>query len=149
TFKLPPKSVAVHPGPNNGVAVGWKSPVSGSVRITGRLLDADPGGGDGIAWIIDHRRQEGRRELASGDIPNGGAQKLADGQGGASLASVEVKAGDSIELLVLPKANYAYDTTTVELVIATADGKSVWDIARDLVDDPHQGNPHRDRLGHD
>ena len=31
TFKLPPKSVAVHPGPNNGVAVGWPSPVKGTV----------------------------------------------------------------------------------------------------------------------
>jgi cytochrome c553 len=149
TFKLPPKSVSIHPGPNNGVAVGWKSPVTANVRITGRVIDADPVGGDGVAWIIDHRRPDGRRELASGDIPNGGAQKLTDGKGAASLASVEVKAGDSIELLVLPKQNYGFDTTTVELVIATADGKAAWDIARDLTDDPHQGNPHRDRLGHD
>jgi hypothetical protein len=149
TFKLPPKSVSVHPGPNNGVAVGWKSPITGTVRITGRVIDADPVGGDGIAWIIDHRRPDARRELASGDIPNGGAQKFAHGKGAASLASVEVKAGDSIELLVLPKQNYGFDTTTVEWTITTADGKSVWDIARELTDDPHQGNPHRDHLGHD
>jgi hypothetical protein len=149
TFKLPPKSVSVHPGPNNGVAVGWKSPVTGNIRIGGRVIDADPVGGDGIAWIIDHRGADGRHELASGDIPNGGAQKLADGKGAASLTSVSVSAGDSIELLVLPKANYGFDTTTVELVIATADGQSAWDLARDLTDDPHQGNPHRDRLGHD
>jgi hypothetical protein len=149
TFKLPPKSVSVHPGPSNGVAVGWKSPISGRVRIAGRVIDADPVAGDGIAWIIDHRRPEERRQLASGDIPNGGKQKLADGKGGASLASVDVTAGDSIELLVLPKANHTCDTTTVELTIATADGKSVWDIARDLTDDPLQANPHRDRLGHD
>jgi hypothetical protein len=149
TFKLPPKSVSVHPGPSNGVAVGWKSPLGGRVRIGGRVIDADPVAGDGIAWIIDHRGSGGRRELASGDIPNGGKQKLADGKGGAALASVEVRAGDSIELLVLPKANHTCDTTTVELTIATADGKSAWDIARDLTDDSLQANPHRDRLGHE
>ncbi len=148
TFKLPPKSVSVHPGPSNGVAVGWKSPISGRVRIVGRVIDADPVAGDGIAWIIDHRRPAERRELASGDIPNGGKQKLADGKGGAGLASVEVTIGDSIELLVLPKANHTCDTTTVELTISTADGKSIWDIPRDLTDDPLQANPHRDRQGH-
>src|SRR5262249_43302609 len=35
TFKLPPKSVSVHPGPDNGVAVAWRSPVAGTVRIGG------------------------------------------------------------------------------------------------------------------
>ncbi len=149
TFRLPRKSVSVHPGPNNGVAVGWKSPITGRVRLSGRVIDADPVGGDGIAWIIDHRAPDGRRELASGAIPNGGRQKFADGKGAVNLAAVEVKAGDSIELLVLPKENYGYDTTVVELFIATADGRWAWDLARDLTDDPHQGNPHRDRLGHD
>jgi hypothetical protein len=119
------------------------------VRVTGRVRDADPAGGDGIAWMIDHHRADGRHELASGDIPNGGAQAFADGKGAASLASVEVKAGESIELLVLPKANHICDTTTVELVITAADGEAVWDLTRDLLDDPLSGNPHRDRLGHD
>jgi hypothetical protein len=147
TFKLPPKSVCVHPGPTNGVVVAWQSPISGTVRITGKLTDADPAGGDGIAWIIDHRKAGGRRELASGDFPNGGAQEMAKGKNADRLNSVEVKAGDRIELLVLPKENYICDTTAVELVIATADGSTSWDLSRDLVDDPLQANPHADRQG--
>jgi hypothetical protein len=150
TFKLPPKSVAVHPGPKNGVAVGWKSPITGTARVTGKVADADPVAGDGIAWVIDHRTAGGRQELATGDIPNGGAQPFSSGKGAKNLTSVRVKAGDRIELLVLPKANYVCDTTVVELVIAKTDGSARWDLTRDIVSDLHQkgqGNPHRDGYG--
>jgi hypothetical protein len=150
TFKLPPRSVAVHPGPTNGVAVGWKSPITGTVKISGRLKDADPAGGDGIAWIIDHRSASGLHQMASGGFANGGAQTLTEGEGGKNLAAVKVKAGDRIELLVLPKDNYVCDTTVVELVIAKRDGSAVWDLTRDVVGDLHQsgkGNPHTDSLG--
>src|SRR5262249_57419935 len=102
------------------------------------------------AWIIDHRSAGVRRQLASGGFANGGAQALADGSGGKNLAAVPVKAGDMIELLVLPKDNYICDTTVVELVIAKPDGSAAWDLTRDIVDDLHQGgkgNPHSDRLG--
>jgi hypothetical protein len=148
TFTLPPRAVAVHPGPSNGVAVSWKSPIRGTIRISGRVLDADPVGGDGIAWAIDRRTAGGTRELASGDIPNGGAQGFAQGKGASQLAAVQVKGGDRIELLVLPKQNHGFDTTVVELTITAADGSATWDLTRDLVDDVHQGNPHADRLGH-
>jgi hypothetical protein len=148
TFRLPPRAVAIHPGPKNGVAVAWRSPLSGTVKITGRVADADPVAGDGIAWALDHRTASGTRELASGDILNGGKQGFAQGKGAARLAAVEVKAGDLIELLVLPKQNHTCDTTVVELTITAADGSKSWDLTRDLLDDPHKGNPHPDRLGH-
>jgi hypothetical protein len=147
TFKLPAKSVCVHPGPTNGVVIAWQSPINGTVRISGKLTDADPAGGDGIAWIIDHRQGGGRRELASGDFPNGGAQEMAKGKNAERLNGVDVKVGDRIELLVLPKENYICDTTAVDLVIASADGSASWDLTRDLIDDPLQANPHADRQG--
>ena len=140
----------VHPGPNNGVAVGWRSPVTGTVRITGGVADADPTCGDGVAWAIDARQAGGRRELASGDFPNGGAQKFDQGKGAADLVAVEVEPGDGIELLVLPKGNYFCDTTVVDLTITLADGSKAWNLAGDVVGDPHQngkGNPHADRFG--
>jgi hypothetical protein len=143
TLKLPPRSVAVHPGPSNGVVVGWKSPIAGKVRITGRVVDADPVGGDGIAWAIDHRRNF-TRELASGAFPNGGSQAIA----GPTLASVAVEPGDLVQLLVLPKNGHTCDTTVVELTILPWDGSAAWDLTRDLVADALQGNPHADRLGH-
>ena len=147
TFTLPPRSVAVHPSPNNGVAVGWKSPISGTVRIAGRVADADPACGDGIAWVLDHRTAGGVRELASGDFPNGGAQGFTQGKGAEHLSAVTVKAGDQIQLLVLPKMDYGCDTTVVELTITPTDGARVWDLTRDIVDTPLQGNPHSDRYG--
>jgi hypothetical protein len=150
TFRLPPRSVAVHPGPKNGVAVAWQSPVSATVRISGRVTDADPAGGDGVSWLIDHHTAGGRRRLAAGDIANGGAQKFSEGKDARRLAAVSVRPGDRIELLVLPKANYICDTTVVELVIAPEDGSAVWDLTRDLLDSSHEGgkgNPHSDQYG--
>jgi hypothetical protein len=148
TFRLPPRSISVHPGPANGVVVGWRSPIAGMVRITGRLTDADPAGGDGVAWILDHRSAAGLRELASGDVPNGGSQALDRGKDGDGLSSVEVQPGDWLQLLVLPKSSHTCDTTTLELVISDGAGTSTWDLARDVLDDPLDGNPHADRLGH-
>ncbi len=150
TFKLPPKSVSVHPGPNNGVVVRWRSPVKGTVRITGGVTDADPQGGDGIAWAVDLRQDGGRRELASGDFPNGGAQKFDQGKGAAALAALDVAAGDAIDLVVLPKANYICDTTTVDWAIALTDGSKAWNLAGDAAADLLQdgkGNPHADHYG--
>jgi hypothetical protein len=148
TFKLPAKSFAMHPGPTNGVVLGWKSPVDATVKITGRLIDADHNGGDGIAWFLDQRRSGVVKELASGDIANGGAQKLSEGKAAVPLASVEVKSGDHLELLVLPKENHYCDTTIVELTIAKTDDSVVWNVTNDVVPDFHKGNPHPDSLGH-
>ena len=150
TFKLPAKSVSVHPGPNNGVAVGWRSPVKGTVSITGGVTDADPACGDGIAWAVDLRKASGRRELASGDFPNGGAQKFDQSKNAAALAAVEVEPGDRVDLVVLPKANHSCDTTTVDLTITLADGSKAWNLAGDVAGDLLQdgkGNPHSDRFG--
>src|SRR5207248_9194792 len=94
------------------------------------------------------RTARGTGRLASGGIPSGGAQGFAQGREAGQLSAIQVKAGDRIELLVLPKQNYTHDTTVVELTIAAADGSASWDLTRDLIDDVHQGNPHADRLGH-
>ncbi|MDB5353320.1 MAG: Planctomycete cytochrome [Planctomycetota bacterium] len=148
TFRLPPRSLAVHPGPSSGVAVTWTSPMSGLVRISGRVADADPSGGDGILWYVDHRSPAGGRELASGEVANGGATSLAQGAGGDALASVAVRPGDCIRLTIMPKGNYTCDTTTVDVTISSWSDASTWDVTRDILDDFHAGNPHADRLGH-
>jgi hypothetical protein len=147
TFRLPPRSVAIHPGPTSGVAVAWQSPVQAKVNIAGRLADLDPNGGDGIAWRVDSRASDGTtHQLAAGDMPNGGTAMLDATSG--RLTGVDVNPGDRIEVVVLPKANHTCDTTQVELTIAPASGGPSWDLARDLLDEPAQGNPHRDGHGH-
>jgi len=148
TFKLPAKSVAMHPGPAAGVAARWTSPVSGTVRIAGRVADADPSGGDGITWAVEARTGAGATLLTKGEIPNGGGQLLTQGLTPERLAQVTVKPGDEIDLQVLPKREYTCDTTTVELSITLPDGKR-WDLTQDLVtgSESADGNPHADRFG--
>ncbi len=51
--ELPPRSLFVHPAANGNVGIGWRSPVSGTVRVTGRVKDAHPGGPDGVGWVIE------------------------------------------------------------------------------------------------
>ncbi len=176
SLTLPPRSVCVHPGPTNGVVVAWQSPITGTVQITGGVADADPNGGDGIAWALDQRSAGGARELATGEFPNGGKQDFAQGHTAANLKTVSVRQGDQIELAVLPKENYGFDTTVVDLTITevgaanstspTASGTVLaninslsqsgvkamraWNLARDLMADPLQGgkgNPHTDSYG--
>ncbi len=146
TITLPPKSVAVHPGPANGVAIEWVSPVSGTIGIAGKVSDADPNGGDGIAWAIDLQAAAGTRELASGAFPNGGNQEFSAGVGAASLKQVQVRAGDRVQLVVLPKAEYTCDTTVTSLTILSADGKT-WDLAKELMETPTRSNPRADAAG--
>ncbi|HEX4613952.1 MAG TPA: PSD1 and planctomycete cytochrome C domain-containing protein [Urbifossiella sp.] len=61
--ELPPRSLFVHPAPNGNVALGWLSPISGTVRVTGRVKDAHPGGPDGIGWVLERFAADARADL--------------------------------------------------------------------------------------
>ena len=148
TFRLPPRSISVHPGPSSGVAISWTSPISGTVRVGGSVGDSDPVGGDGVLWFVDHLTIAGGCELASGNLPNGGGAALARGEGGDNLASVAVRRGDRLQLVIMPKGEYSFDTTTTDLTISSWEDASSWDLTRDVLDDFLAGNPHADRLGH-
>ena len=148
TFTLPPHSVCVHPGPTSGAAVGWKSPFTGLVEISGRVVDADPACGNGVEWKLDHRGLRGPVSLASGGFENGGNQDIAQGKGGALLKQVQVHEGDSIELLVLPKGDHSCDTTVVDLTIRDSGGARVWNLTKDIATGPVRSNPHGDAFGH-
>ncbi|MGE5192958.1 MAG: DUF1553 domain-containing protein, partial [Deltaproteobacteria bacterium] len=54
TATFPPRSFALHPGPAGGVALAWLSPIEGTVSISGRVVDADNAGGDGVTWKVEH-----------------------------------------------------------------------------------------------
>lgn len=54
TFTLQPQSTAVHPGPHGGVALAWHAPLTGSVNLTLRIAEFDPGG-DGVDWKLERR----------------------------------------------------------------------------------------------
>ena len=131
---FPARSVCMHPSPGAGVAVSWRSPITGRVRVTGAVVDGHAAGGDGVAWSLSRVGGAAAGELASGTIANGGRQALAEGTGGDALGSVEVRAGESIQLAVLPKVEYTCDTTHVELEIAdVGNGAQTWKLADDAV----------------
>ncbi len=150
TITLPAQSVAIHPSPRGGVAAGWKSPVTVTVDIKGRVQDADPNCGDGIEWKIEVRRGASTTELASGAIPNGGAQNFAEGKGADKLQSVKISAGDSLNLIVLPKGEYSCDATVVEFDLSDhANPKHTWNLTGDLIAHANDGaNPYPDAQGH-
>jgi hypothetical protein len=147
TFVLPPHSVSVNPGVEGG-SVGWKSPIAATVRMTGRLTDGDPHDGAGVAWTIDHLTRQGRCELTTGVLPNGGSKRLDQGRFASRLDAVQVEPGDVIQLQVaLARGDAHYDITKIELTISARDGPAAWDLTRDVGASFLAGNPHRDSRG--
>jgi cytochrome c553 len=133
TIKMPAHTVTVHPSPNAGVATGWRSPIAGKVKVSGRVADADAICGDGIEWTLDHVAS-GTRELAKGAIPNGGMMPVAE-------QTLDVKEGDLVQLVVLPKKEYTCDTTVVEIVVAEVDGqKRAWTLSHDVIEGARAGS---------
>ena len=51
--RLPGRSLFAHPAADGPVAIGWLSPVTGPVVVSGRLRDAHPGGPDGVGWRLE------------------------------------------------------------------------------------------------
>lgn len=134
TIQLPPRSLAVHPSPTGGVGIAWRSPITSTVRISGRIADADATCGDGVAWVLEQQRGLHRRTLAAGEIANGGQQTLTPAPSAGGLDAVSVNEGDQLRLIVLPKKGYECDTTVVELRIAEPQQNGrVWDLRSDVV----------------
>jgi hypothetical protein len=138
-----PHQVAMHPTPTEIVAVAWKSPVEGPVRVAARITHAHPACGNGVVWWLEHRRGD------QAAILDGGALDL--GKWGESRPrEVKVGKGDLVVLAVGARdLNHVCDMTAVNLTL-TESGKGVrtWDLGRDVADNILGGNPHADRHGH-
>jgi hypothetical protein len=106
-------TINAHPYGSKNVVAGWSSPVTGVVSITGAVTDLNSQYGNGVKWYV----QKGTTVLASGAIPNGGAQQLSQGTGGASLASVPVTADDFIYLIVDADGDFYCDSTQLDFTI--------------------------------
>jgi hypothetical protein len=140
--KVPPHKVAVHPTPTEFVAVTWKSPIAGSVRIALRVAHAHPACGNGVAWWLEHRRADRAMVLADGAIDLGG---MAAPPG----RTLRIEKGDVLILAVDARdGNHVCDLTEIALTI-TETGKPGrnWDLSGDIADTVLDGNPHADRHG--
>jgi hypothetical protein len=144
---VPAKKLAMHPGPDCNVAVGWRSPIQGKVKVTAGVAHAQSGG-NGIDWCVAHQAKDGRKNLARGSTGGSGSQAIPADADAAKLSDVTVEPGDTISLAIGPKGNYVCDTTIIELVVTELGGQGrVWNLTDDLVKNPLAGNPHADGQG--
>ncbi|MBI2806482.1 MAG: DUF1592 domain-containing protein [Planctomycetes bacterium] len=139
---LPPHKVAVHPTPQEFVAVAWKSPVSSKVYVAVRIKHAHPNCGNGVAWWLEHRRVGKATILAEGALDLGGEAKVP-----ARLFDVEK--GDQVVLAIDARnGDHSCDLTEINLTVTeSAKTPRVWDLSADIADSVQAGNPHADRYG--
>ncbi|MFO0871485.1 MAG: DUF1592 domain-containing protein [Pirellulales bacterium] len=138
--EMKPHSVATHPAPNLATVIAWRSPVSGSLRISGMVQDGHTACGNGIVYSLELRRGQTREVLAAGESK--GASVIPLGP----LPDVSVVPGDVIALVIDPRnGDHSCDHTPVNLTLS--DGKLEWDLAMDVSPDILAGNPHADRHG--
>jgi len=147
-IRLPPRSVAVHPGPERDVAVGWRSPLAAKVSVQAKVAHAHPSGGNGVEWSIVHHAKAGRALLSHGAIDRGGSAAIPPAADAGKLAALACEPGDVLSLVVGSRGDHTCDTTSIELTVTEAgDPGRRWDLARDVVDNIQAGNPHADSLG--
>lgn len=137
---MPGKTVGVHPAPTRSIGIAWKSPVSESLKIQGRLRHAHAECGNGVAWRLELHRGGLSQVMASG-VSNR-ANDVVIGP----IENVVVRTGNEIALIVEPRdGNHSCDLTNVDLTIASS--SETWNLAQDITSNILDGNPHADSRG--
>ena len=114
----PDGEVLMHPSKSQFAIVGWRSPVDGTITITGGVTGLDAHSGDGVAWYIDRNE----KTLAHGAIRTAESQNFQAGDSGNSLSSVAVRIGDFLYFIVDPNGDYHFDSTGLKVTITLLDG---------------------------
>jgi hypothetical protein len=127
SIKMAARSIAMHPGPSVATTATWRSPLTGTVKVNASLQDADPNCGDGIVWQLRH----GGAILHKGEMNNAGSAVVDE-------TTVAVREGQLLQLVVLPRGEYACDTTQFEFRVRDETGKT-WDLRESLVNGAPQG----------
>jgi len=136
---VPPGKLVAHPQNKEGVGIAWRSPIAGRVRVLGRVKDAQDCG-DSVAWFIDHLSSVGLKQVAHGAIERKGIQSIKPQE-------LDIKAGEFIQLAIMPKTGYGCDTTEVEWTIEQVGRKRRWNLVDEVIGDFLKSNPLPDRLG--
>ncbi len=140
--RVSPHQVAVHPTPSEFVAVVWKSPLEGSVRVTAKIAHAHPGCGNGVAWWLEHRRADRAFILAEAALDLGKETQVLP-------RTLKVAKGDLVLLAVDARDNnHVCDLTEVGLTVTEVEKPGrAWNLADDVADNVLAGNPHADKFG--
>jgi hypothetical protein len=128
-------SIATHPSPSRASVIAWRCERAGTLRIHGDVSDAHPECGNGVTWALEVRRGHTSEVLASGVTK--GATVLPMGP----FENVRVEPGQVIALVIGPRdGSHVCDLTAVNLTLS--DGKTTWDLAKDVSPNILKGNPH-------
>jgi len=139
---VPAHAVAVHPLPKEFVAVVWRSPLTGSVKVEARIQHSHPSCGNGVAWFLEQRRGERAAVVAEGEVELG--------KGATPAAKiVKVEKGDSLILAIDAKnGDHVCDLTEIAFTVTgTEKPGTVWNLSSDINANIGDGNPHADTHG--
>ena len=136
---VPPGKLVVHPQNKEGVGIAWRSPIAGRVRVSGSVRDAQDCG-DSVAWFIDHLSSVGLKQVAHGAVERNESQSIKPQE-------LDIKAGEFIQLAIMPKTGYGCDTTQVEWTIEDVGRKRRWNLVDEVIGNFLKSNPLPDRLG--
>lgn len=141
--EVQPHSVAVHPTPKLRVAVGWKSPITGAVKVTGHVKRAHISCGNGVTWRLGLHRSGTRQLLASGTADSAKAAVLGP------FEKLVVRQGDLLSLSIGPRdGNHFCDLTSIDLTVTSENNSDMkWNLAQDVSPKILAGNPHADQQG--
>ena len=138
--EMKPNSIATHPSPKLASVIAWRSPISGTLRISGTVQDGHTACGNGILYSLELRRGQTREVLAAGESKGSSVISLGP------LQDVSVMQGDVVALVIDPRnGDHACDHTPVNLTLS--DGRLEWDLVKDVSPDILASNPHADRHG--
>ena len=149
SLTVPARSAVMHPAPDHDVAVGWRSPIRGKVRLKGKIAMGDSRGGNGIEWVMGKEGPSSWEVLNRGVIGTGGSQDVFSGGSAQAMTGIVVEPGEMLALIVSARdGDHTCDTTVVDWEIAEVDGPArVWNLIEDIADRINLGNPLADGRG--
>lgn len=106
-YTMPPLTASLAPTPDTSSIVAWRSPLAGSVRVSGVFGDIDPACGNGIVWSID----KGSKLLKSGTLANGAQEQVFD------IPMIYVKRNTVLYFTVSANGAYECDSTKLDVTI--------------------------------
>jgi hypothetical protein len=105
---IAPGHTWIHPWSTKDAVVGWRSPITGTVHISGGVRDTDPNGGNGIIWFLDR----GTTAIDKGRLDDGGREQFLKG------LSTTVTAGQFLYVIVDARdQDFGFDSTRIRLTI--------------------------------